>query len=633
MPRVKAVISIVSADGKTYTPPLPVSQALLSVAMINRVRRESKAPSGHPGRLGIPEPDAGFRRLCRSLYRKNQAAFVAEGRNFDDYLQEALIYYIRACRDYDPSRCYSKGMVDFVSGRVVARLKNLSRTPRRRYIYAGDFPEAPYEGQFLSNLGDDDVPWFGVRPYAPVDSDVIFNNLRSIAIKAIGDISADKIIADAMDGDRRSIEALRVALESGDVGSLEELREESMPRKYMYIAPHQYVGDRITEETVANGIFKFIEDGYLQPSDVLKGLKSRSKADITVGWLTKTIKSKDAKFQAAIALLDGVVDQKIGEMDAEAYKCLSDDTSGCDSAIFEIDYCPYCGEIFDEDEEEEEVYELGSGDAPEEEDDPAPVLSPREARVAELAGITGKSLADIAKNLKIKGRSRLSAKALREAIVDAEFPPTDDIDPPGEYPEEPVDEDLTETPGLPDQNESEPVDSFDEPTRPVVPTTGDAPKATRPKRGRPQKSDPSQAEVMKKIFAKHQDVVVDERGKYFVARLMVDGKARKVATAFKNRAMVSFTIPRRAFAGKGLQKVRDYVLGDGDGIFYDEDDRKRYHTGRDSVVVKKTAPPSILEKLFVLSMKCVGMPHDERLKRAEERAKAREKAKRKKGAA
>ena len=287
---------------------------LLSNEAIDLVRRGG----------ALPRPDPRFVSMVRGQYRR--FARCLRHRDFDDVLQDALIFYWRACTDYDPTRRYSRGAVGFVGGRVVARLRNSFRTDARRRRWIGEYPSDPETGR---QLDVEDVS------SCPVDVSALYREVVRRADDALrcGEDRISALVVAASGGDSDAVEALRGAVLGGEEVEMGTTKGGSEGgRALQYQRPLvERVEDRMTIDAVTNG---------LRALNLLEGFATKhgTKAD------RRAVKGRLGE---AIRLLDETVDDLVASS-GQAMECVvEDEGKGCGSIIPDLAVCPYCGEIFE----------------------------------------------------------------------------------------------------------------------------------------------------------------------------------------------------------------------------------------------------------------------------------------------
>jgi len=273
----------------------------------------------------LSNPDPRFVAMVRGQYRR--FARCLRHRDFDDVLQDALVFYWRACLDYDPARRYSRGAVGFVGGRVVARLRNSFRTDARRRRWIGEYPSDPETGRQL-DVEDVDA--------CPVDASALYREVvrRAEDALACGEDRIAALVSAATGGDREAVEALRGAVlgaEEGDMGRGTGASGDR--RELMYQRPiAERVEGLMTVASVLEGLRAL---NLLAPFAKLRGTKADKRA--VTGHLAE-----------AIRYLDEAVDDLVASS-GKAMECVVEveGTKGCGSIIPDVPVCPYCGEIFE----------------------------------------------------------------------------------------------------------------------------------------------------------------------------------------------------------------------------------------------------------------------------------------------
>lgn len=331
---------------------------LSSAALRDRAARMALVPLEVPGgsllsdeciyhvRMGgqMPRPDGAFLGLVRGQYRR--ARRYLTHMDEEDFVSHGLRHYWRACLDYRPELRYTRGAVGFVGGRVVARLRNLFRTDRRRSFFHGEMPSDRETGEPLDIRDDVSVP---------VDVQALLGEVRRIAASVLGE-SERKIIdimARAVEGDKQCVQELRNAMLAGDNDLDNDLNpsltkeapvadknaKTATPAKLKHVRPHGALvgtGKLINAASVLAGLAMLgLEEEYA---------KRAGHAEVKTG----------DDVTLAVRVIDERVDRYVGET-GKGFECIIQEAGkkGCGSVVPGEDLCPercpYCGESFEDD--------------------------------------------------------------------------------------------------------------------------------------------------------------------------------------------------------------------------------------------------------------------------------------------
>lgn len=586
-----------SARARCPRPRLPSGTRYLDANTIAAIR------SG----ADLPPPDSHFIAMVRGQWRRVERKM--RGLDFDVYLSEAQVQYWKACGDYRPELAYSRGSVGFVGGRVIARLRNFTRTELNRGKVQVDFPCDRESGEPLD---------FEDVVTVPNDVLVILDQLRAEALDALGAgrMYVDDLFVHAMGGDRNALNALRSALEPVITQENEIIMAAKKPstKSLKYVPPH----DRAI---VGNG-------KLINPTAVGRGLLLLCLMDSftkETGATEVTAENLDA----AIAIIDVKVDAEIAST-GKAFQCQIEEPGkkGCGSASHDFPICPYCGEIFEPEQLAELEAELnldaaaaapvaapepapakakkGAKEAPAAAPPapPAPVPTPApepEAKAAVASGepAVGAATVDYLKalkmpDLKIRGeltgvviKPGTSKEAAAKAVWDSEQAAAKAAAKSApKAPKAAPAPKVEKAPKAPKAAKAPPpaaASASDAGTKPAGPG--------RPRIGRP-------AEPIAREWAKEHDAQVVEKSGYISIWTGRD----KIATVFNGSASVNLIITKEEFEKlpASIQAQCKYC---------DAATRKAKHLGRDSVLFRRDDETS-LRVLLAAAVRSAGKPLD-----------------------